>query len=154
MGPARGSHKSYENSSGLENRPGGSKSYEWQRRNRGVSGREQLEGVPPVAGGKMSLDRKIEPPKSQSEVGAVWGGGCGRGDLKTRQVTLHSTMAMRANQFTQLIVPQSVSKHTVRTSQANGVSLSSSLSLSSPEIPIDMSGRRCSGRITSQFVKT
>lgn len=39
----------------------------------GVSGREQLEGVPPVAGGKMSLDRKIEPPKSQSEVGAVLG---------------------------------------------------------------------------------
>lgn len=29
-----------------------------------------------------------------------------------------------------------------------------SMSLSSPEFPIDMSGRRCSGRITSQFVKT
>lgn len=49
-----------------------------------MSGREQLEEVPPVAGGKMSLDRKIEPPKSQSEVGAVWGGGCGRGDLESK----------------------------------------------------------------------
>lgn len=29
-----------------------------------------------------------------------------------------------------------------------------SMSFSSPEFPIDMSGRRCSGRITSKFVKT
>ncbi|PYH64655.1 uncharacterized protein BO88DRAFT_158865 [Aspergillus vadensis CBS 113365] len=59
-----------------------------------------------------------------------------------------NSSAFNLIRFTQLIVPQSVSKHTVRTSQANGVSFSS------PEIPIDMSGRRCSGRITSQFVKT